>query len=213
MKKMYDVTAMTRKAIRLIYREGATCEDLSEMFGLSIGHIQRCVHKSYSRKGNYQNLLNKARLNKAAKQQAEAQKAEPEIIEEVILVDSGFVMRAGVKWLMQQSLPLYIPAFCLRELERISEENPVAEQVLNFFWATRRMSSIELNGKEILLKEPSKPLEKPRSRGVVAVAVKLYSLGKKVRLYTNSYEVMKLALEQETLRIDPIYQKSERIAG
>lgn len=204
---------MTAKAIRMINQENATWEDLSEMFGLSIGHIQRCVRNSYSRKGNYQNLLMKARLNKAAKQQAESQKAEPEIIEEVILVDTGFVMRAGVKWLMQQSLPLYIPAFCLRELERMSRKDPVAEQVLTFYWSTRRMSSIELNGKEILLKEPSKPLEKPRSRGVVAVAVKLYSLGNKVRLYTNSFEVEQLALEQETLRIDPIYQSSERIAG
>lgn len=212
MKKMLDVTAMTAKAIRMINREGATWEDLSEMFSLSKGYIQKCVHKSYSREGDYQNLLNKARQNKDAKQQAESQKKEQEI-EEVILVDTGFVKRAGVKWLMQQSLPLYIPAFCIRELERMSRKDPVAKQVLTFYWSTRRMSSIELNGKEILLKEPSKPLKKPRSRGVVAVAVKLYSLGNKVRLYTNSFEVEQLALEQETLRIDPIYQKSERIAG
>ena len=212
MKKMLDVTAMTAKAIRMINREGATWEDLSEMFSLSKGYIQKCVHKSYSREGDYQNLLNKARQSKDAKQQAESQKKEQEI-EEVILVDTGFVKRAGVKWLMQQSLPLYIPAFCIRELERMSRKDPVAEQVLTFYWSTRRMSSIELNGKEILLKEPSKPLKKPRSRGVVAVAVKLYSLGNKVRLYTNSFEVEQLALEQETLRIDPIYQKSERIAG
>lgn len=212
MKKMLDVTAMTAKAIRMINREGATWEDLSEMFSLSKGYIQKCVHKSYSREGDYQNLLNKARQNKDAKQQAESQKKEQEI-EEVILVDTGFVKRAGVKWLMQQSLPLYIPAFCIRELERMSRKGPVAKQVLTFYWSTRRMSSIELNGKEILLKEPSKPLKKPRSRGVVAVAVKLYSLGNKVRLYTNSFEVEQLALEQETLRIDPIYQKSERIAG
>ena len=213
MKKMYDVTAMTRKAIRLIYREGATWEDISEMFGLSIGHIQRCVKNSYSRKGNYQKLLMKARLNKAAKQQAESQKAEPEIIEEVILVDTGFVMRAGVSWLMQQSLPLYIPAFCLRELERMSKESSVAEQVLTFYWSTRRMSSIELNGKEILLEEPKFPLRKARSRGVVAAAVKLLSLGNKVRLYTNSLEVEQLALHQGSPHIDPIYQSSERIAG
>lgn len=212
MKKMLDVTAMTAKAIRMINREGATWEDLSEMFSLSKGYIQKCVHKSYSREGDYQNLLNKARQNKDAKQQAESQKKEQEI-EEVILVDTGFVKRAGVKWLMQQSLPLYIPAFCIRELERMSRKDPVAKQVLTFYWSTRRMSSIELNGKEILLKELSKPLKKPRSRGVVAVAVKLYSLGNKVRLYTNSFEVEQLALEQETLRIDPIYQKSERIAG
>ena len=212
MKKMLDVTAMTAKAIRMINREGATWEDLSEMFSLSKGYIQKCVHKSYSREGDYQNLLNKARQNKDAKQQAESQKKEQEI-EEVILVDTGFVKRAGVKWLMQQSLPLYIPAFCIRELERMSRKDPVAKQVLTFYWSTRRMISIELNGKEILLKEPSKPLKKPRSRGVVAVAVKLYSLGNKVRLYTNSFEVEQLALEQETLRIDPIYQKSERIAG
>ena len=213
MKKMLDVTAMTAKAIRMINREGATWKDLSEMFSLSIVHIQRCVRNSYSRNGDYQNLLEKARQNKAAKQQAESQKAEPEINEEVILVDTGFVKRAGVKWLMQQSLPLYIPAFCIRELERMSEESSVAKQVLTFYWSTRRMSSIELNGKELLLKEPKSPLRKARSRGVVAVAVKLYSLGKKVRLYTNSFEVEQLALEQETLRIDPIYQKSERIAG
>lgn len=212
MKKMLDVTAMTAKAIRMINREGATWEDLSEMFSLSKGYIQKCVHKSYSREGDYQNLLNKARQNKDAKQQAESQKKEQEI-EEVILVDTGFVKRAGVKWLMQQSLPLYIPAFCIRELERMSRKDPVAEQVLTFYWSTRRMSSIELNGKEILLEEPKFPLRKARSRGVVAVAVNLLSLGKKVRLYTNSLEVEQLALHQGSQWIDPIYQSSERIAG
>lgn len=212
MKKMYDVTAMTAKAIRLINQENATWKELSETFGLSKGYIQKCVHKSYSREGDYQNLLEKARQNKASKQQAEAQKAELEIIDEVILVDTGFIMRAGVKWLMQQSLEIYIPAFCIRELEYLSKTSPVADQVLTFFWSTRRMSSIELNGNEILLKEPDFSLKKARSRGVCATAVKLYSLGKKVRLYTNSLEVEQLALHQGSQRIDPIYQSSERIA-
>jgi predicted HTH transcriptional regulator len=59
-KSIVAVNTITNKCIRMINQSGATWEDLAEMFGLSIKTLQKYVKESYSRKGNYKNLLKKA---------------------------------------------------------------------------------------------------------------------------------------------------------
>lgn len=208
-KSIVAVNTITNKCIRMINQSGATWEDLAEMFGLSIKTLQKYVKESYSRKGDYKNLLKKARLNKAAKQKAEA--VLPQEIDEVILVDTGFLMRVGVKWIMQQSLDIYIPSLCIRELEGLSRSYKEAEDLLTYYWASGRIAPIDLYGEEELWEEPVVPVRKPRTRGIVAVAVKLDSLGKKVRLYTNSKQVEWLALHQGSEDIDVIYQPNGEV--
>lgn len=206
-KRIFSRNSIALKCRRLINQEGATWEDLAEMFGLSIKTLQKYVRESYSREGDYKNLLKKARLNKAAKQMAEA--VLPQEVDEVILVETGFLMRVGVKWVMEQSLDIYIPSLCIRELEGLSRSHKEAEDLLTYYWASGRIAPIDLYGEEELWEEPVVPVRKPRTRGIVAVAVKLDSLGKKVRLYTNSKPVEWLALHQGSDRIDAIYQPNE----
>lgn len=206
-KRIFTRNSMAFKCRRLINQEGATWEDLAEMFGLSIKTLQKYVRESYYREGDYKNLLKKARLNKAAKQMSEAVLTQE--IDEVILVDTGFLMHAGVAWIMQQSLDIYIPAFCIRELEGLSKSHQEAEDLLTYYWSSRRIAPIDLYGEEKLWEEPVVPVRKPRIRGIVAVAVKLASLGKKVRLYTNSKPIEWLALHQGSDSIDAIYQPNE----
>lgn len=208
-KKIFTRNSMALKCRRLISQEGATWEDLSAVFDYSVKYLQKCVKESYSREGDYKNLLKKARLNKAAKQKAEA--VLPQEINEVILVDTGFLMRVGVKWIMQQSLDIYIPSLCIRELEGLSRSYKEAEDLLTYYWASGRIAPIDLYGEEDLWEEPVVPVRKPRTRGIVAVAVKLDSLGKKVRLYTNSKQVEWLALHQGSEDIDVIYQPNGEV--
>lgn len=184
---------------------GATWEEISSKMGYSITHLQRTVKATYTNVKWYYKLLEKARANKTAKESVEN---NFNTIHEVVVVETGYLLERGVNGLLGHCLQVFIPSFCIRELENLSKTYPVASEVLTAYWATTSVNAINLTGKEVLYKEPAIPV-KSRSYGIVAVAVELESQRKKVRLFTNSREIQRLANEQGC-DIDVVYDRVAR---
>lgn len=179
------------KAIKMI-NGGKTWEDVSEYLGLSIPYIQKLIREHYTRAKNYNNLLKKARENKS--KQKKVAEILPEPIEEALVVDTGYLMEVGISAL-NQACPLYIPKFCLIELEKLSANYKIAKDILIAIHSTHSTQVINLRGNEVLFEEPSTPV-KDRTKGIVAVATHLWCLFPNVRILTNSREVEILANEQ-----------------
>lgn len=182
----------TSIAIRMI-NGGKTWEEVSEYLKISIPYIQKLTREHYIRPKNYNNLLKKAKENKA--NQKKVAEILPEPIEEVLVVDTGYLMETGVS-AINQECPLYIPKFCLNELEKLSASYKIAEDILLAIYSTNSLQVINLRGREVLFKEPSTPV-KDRTKGIVATAAHLWSLFSHVRILTNSKEVEILANEQD----------------
>lgn len=181
----------TAIAIRMI-NSGKTWEEVSEYLEISIPYIQKLTREHYTRPKNYNNLLHKARENKS--KQKKVAEILPEPIEEVLVVDTGYLMEVGISALNQEC-PLYIPKFCLNELEKLSTSYKIAEDILLTIYSTHSIQVINLRGREVLFQEPSIPV-KDRTKGIVATATHLWSLFPHVRILTNSREVEILANEQ-----------------
>lgn len=178
-------------AIRMI-NGGKTWEDVSEYLGISIPYIQKLTREHYTRPKNYNNLLKKARENKS--KQKKVAEILPEPSEEVFVADTGYLMVVGPS-VLNQVAPLYIPMFCLYELEKLSMTYEIAKDILLAIHSTSSIQIINLRGREVLFEEPSTPV-KDRTKGVVATATHLWSLFPHVRILTNSREVEILANEQ-----------------
>ena len=107
-------------------------------------------------------------------------------------METGYLIDTGMAGVLNESLDVYVPFFCINELEKMAKRYNTAEEVLNLFWSTYRMISVDLRDREELYEEPNYPV-KDRSKGVVALCVELDSLGYRVRLKTNSREIEDLA--------------------
>lgn len=195
--KTLNNSSRCNKAISLI-NKGKTWEEVSKILDLSVPYIQKLVKLHYKRDKAYNNLLAKARENKKAKIQ---DFIVSEDINEVIVTETGYVMKVGVP---NEALDMYIPAFCIGELEKLANRSQEAVDFLTVCWETSKVRCINIRGREMLYKQPSFPV-KNRSKGIVAVAIELIKMGFKVRLLTTSYEVAQLA-ELQDCGITVVYE-------
>ena len=199
MRKTANNETRAQKAIRMINALNATWEEVAEAVSLAPKTIQRIVKEHYKTPKGYNNLLAKARANKKAKEQAEeiirdssVEEGTEKKVKEVIVTETGYLLDVGVNGILKESLDMYIPYFCIGELEKLSKSYKNAEEILTLFWSTRKITSINIRGKEVLYEDPIIPV-KDRTEGVVAVCVELDRMGYKVRLLTNSREIEDLA--------------------
>ena len=204
MAKAMSVETRAKKAIDMIRNNSATWERAAEDLDYSVSHIRKIVKEHYKTETGYKKLCNIAKSNKANLKRANAVafNADPEdllentkVATEVVVVETGYLLDNGMASLVEMGLDVYIPAFCIKELEHMVDSYSAAEELLTLYWSTHLITSINLRGHEVLRVDPIIPV-KARSKGVVATAVELDSLGLKVRLLTNSREIEELAIQQ-----------------
>lgn len=191
-----------KKAINMI-NCGATWNQVCEALNLSKGYIQKIVKRTYKTEKGYNNLLAKAKANKKAINEAASAITDTESnckknnVKEVVVVETGYLLNKGYEGILEEGLELFIPYFCIKELEKLTYCLRDAEPIINMLYRTNAITPINLWGKEQLFEEPSESV-KDRTYGVVAVCCYLWNKGYHVRLMTNSREIEKLANEQGT---------------
>ncbi len=190
MKKHANKTTLAVKTIKII-RSGATWQEVSELLDYSIVYLQRLCKTHFKRPENYRKLLELAQSNKKAKKEA-----KNVVDDEVIVIETGAIISKGWQWIVSQDIKIFMPLFCISEIEKISERNPRAEEVLLGLYRTNIVNLIRMTRKqETLLSEP-KWCPKDRSIGVVSLCCRLWTEGKHLRLVTTSNEIQSLALSQ-----------------
>lgn len=195
---MAKTASKTTKAAKIVamINAGATWTEVAEAFKHSERYVQVLAKSKYKTDTGYNKLLAKAKANKKAKAKAneliQPEKNVVEEVSEVIVTETGYLLCTGMSGLTSESLDIYIPYFCVRELEKLSRASSVAEDILTMYYASRRMTSVNLRGKEVLFEEPKIPV-KDRSKGVVALCCYLWGMGYRVRLLTSSREILELA--------------------
>ena len=212
-----------KKAISLI-NAGKTWEECSEILGNSVAYLQKIVRESYKTPTRYNNLLRKARENKKANEQmsepmvkdvevkVEAAESievfdEFEEDEEVILVETGYLLEAGISVFTQNVLPIFIPSFCINELDKMAKDNEKAKEIIMAIMSTNAVQQTNLRGYEyVYIKRPSFEY-KSRSKGIAAAAKYLAECYSHVRVLTNSYEVERILKEQNCENINVILDK------
>lgn len=210
MIKIKHRNAAVNYAKNAINHHQAFWEEIAQKYDVTVETIKKYVRESYpTKKKLWKDLCQKEKENHIIRQKLAEVLPDPSDVQEVILADTGFLMDKGIKWIMDQSLDIYVSEMTVRELDTLSNSYQIARDLLSFYWSTRRLICVDLNGKEELYVEPHKPLKKSRTRNIVAVAVRLDKNGKKVRLYSNSYAVVELAEFQDTENINAIYVASD----
>ena len=212
-----------KKAISLI-NAGKTWEECSEILGNSVAYLQKIVRESYKTPTRYNNLLRKARENKKANEQmsepmvkdvevkVEAAESievfdEFEEDEEVILVETGYLLEAGISVFTQNVLPIFIPSFCINELDKMAKDNEKAKEIIMAIMSTNAVQQTNLRGYEyVYIRRPSFEY-KSRSKGIAAAAKYLAECYSHVRVLTNSYEVERILKEQNCENINVILDK------
>ncbi len=196
--KHYTNAQMVDYAKRRIRNGGFTWEQVAESLGVTPKTIRAYVSSSYTRrKSFYKELLavEKANRETLLAQAKEVLANDGDEIDEVIVTETGALIKRGSAEVLAATLPIFIPLFCIRELEKLSASCLEAEHILAFYGAGG-LNTVNLRYKEELFCEPSFPVTKNRTIGVVAVCCELWVQGYKVRLLTSSREVAKLAEEQ-----------------
>ena len=179
-----------KKAKKLI-NNGASWEEAAKKVGFSERYLRELVRKSYSRTGDYKNLCKKAKTGeKTANKQ---QMPNEEISEEVILAETGYILTKGATALLKESITVFIPAFCIRELSKMAYRMPEADRFLNIFYSSNNFKVISLDNEEVFEESMEGRI---RSKGIVSVACHLWVNGMKVRVLTNSREIERLVKEQ-----------------
>lgn len=194
MGKSISNETKAKKIIKMINAFDMTWEEISESLKLTIRYCQSLARKQYKTTTGYNKLLAKARANKKAKASRKIRtdtEAEKEK-KEVVVTETGYLLCTGASGILSEELDVYIPLFCVKELMKLSESESGAKKILNMYHVEKRMTSINLKGREKLLKEPSKPV-KDRTKGVVALCCYLSSKNYRVRLLTNSKDIEQLA--------------------
>ena len=225
MKTMSKQTKVKR-TIGMI-NAGKTWEECSEILGNSVAYLQKIVRESYKTPTRYNNLLRKARENKRAKE-LEQQKTTAEDVErvekveaaesievfdefeedeEVILVETGYLLEAGISVFTQNVLPIFIPSFCINELDKMAKDNEKAKEIIMAIMSTNAVQQTNLRGYEyVYIRRPSFEY-KSRSKGIAAAAKYLAECYSHVRVLTNSYEVERILKEQNCENINVILDK------
>lgn len=225
MKTMSKQTKVKR-TIGMI-NAGKTWEECAEILENSVAYLQKIVRESYKTSTRYNNLLRKARENKRAKE-LEQQKTTAEdvkIVEkveaaesievfdefeddkEVILVETGYLLEAGISVFTQNVLPIFIPSFCINELDKMAKDNEKAKEIIMAIMSTNAVQQTNLRGCEyVYIRRPSFEY-KSRSKGIAAAAKYLAECYPHVRVLTNSYEVVRILEEQYCENINVILDK------
>ena len=192
---------MVSKMVEMI-NKGSFVEEVAKEFEYSLGYVYKLLREHYPvKKSSYSKLLAKSREHKqkqvqVALSQPMSEEDNSSKQKEVIVTETGYMLVTGVNGILNESLDIYVPYFCLKELDKLSRSCQVAKELMTMHWTTNRVAPINLRGHEELYVDPTYPV-KNRSRGVVATCVELVSKGFKVRLLTNSLEIEKLAKLQE----------------
>ena len=188
-----------RRVKESIRHNGATWEDMAKYYNCSVSLIRERVRDSYKEghhSDEYKELSAKSRENEKLKKEAAPVILPPEEeVHEVIVTETGYLMKVGLAGILNESLDIVIPRFCLAELEKLSRGSTAAKEVLNLIWSTNRITTIKLKD-EILFEEPRFDVKK-RTIGIVATCCDLFAADMKVRLLTTSYEVAELAKAQD----------------
>lgn len=179
--------------------DGSTWEDMAAYYNCSVSLIRQRVRDSYKEKHHakeYTELSNKSRENEKLKKEAASVILPPEEdVNEVIVTETGYLMKVGMAGILSESLDIIIPRFCVSELEKLSRGSTAAKEVLSLIWSTNRITQLKLKD-EILFEEPQFDV-KTRTIGIVATCCELFAANMKVRLLTTSYEVAELAKAQD----------------
>ena len=210
MTKTMSKQTKIKRSIGMI-NAGKTWEECSEILGHSVAYLQKIVRESYKTPTRYNNLLKKARENKkTAEMQSVTEEIEPvnvEEEEEVILVETGYLLENGISVITGNVLPIYIPSFCLRELDKMARDDIKAEEILlvinSIHISTTNLKGIEREYIKVL---PTTPV-KDRIKGITAAAVYLSTQYPHVRVLTYSYEVDKMIRMQNCDGIYIIVEK------
>lgn len=233
MTKTMSKETKIKRVIGMI-NSGKTWEECADFFGHSVTYLQKIVRESYKTPTRYNNLLRKARENKKANEQlsisnTEASKVEDvevvekvetaeesfEVIdefeeaeEEVILVETGYLLEAGISVFTQNVLPIFIPSFCINELDKMAKDNEKAKEIIMAIMSTTNaVQQTNLRGYEyVYIRRPSFEY-KSRSKGIAAAAKYLAECYPHVRVLTNSYEVVRILEEQYCENINVILDK------
>lgn len=201
MKTMNKETKI-KKIISMI-NAGKTWEECSELFGHTVYYIQKIVREHYKMHTRYNNLLCKARENKKLKKESvPVIDADEAIGKEVILVETGYLLKSDTSVLTQEDIPIYIPLFCVNELSKMAKDNKKAKEIINIITTSNLIQQINLKGIENFYIPRTSFEHKPRSRGIAAVAKYLSECYWDVHVYTNSYEIVKILKEQEVTNVD-----------
>ena len=115
-----------------------------------------------------------------------------------LLVDHGYLMSFDNKGVFEEILKrnenVYIPYFCLEELEALSKHFELASEFLGVYYRNIERITV-VDNKEWLIKTPCYQATK-RVVGVVAAAIDMWITGLDVKILTDSYEIAKLAKMQ-----------------
>lgn len=191
---------IANKAINMI-NGGASWEQVCKNLYFCKSYIQKIIKGTYKTEKDYNNLLAKAKANKKAIDEASRviidteSDSEEDEVKEVIVVETGYLMKKGVEGITGENLDIFIPHFCIRELEKLAKSHKIAKKVLLMFCETITITPINLMRREEILEKPAGPA-KIRTYGVVAVCCYLWRKGYRVRLLTNSREIERMANEQ-----------------
>ena len=204
MRKTMNNETRIKKIIRMINNEGHTWEEISVKMELSVPYLRKLVRGYYSTEKRYNNLLKKARENKKAKNVVA--ESTQNNTEEILLMDTGYLMEHGTSAL-NQKLKIFVPSFCLKELDKLSNKHSVAKELLLYIYSTDAVKTTDLKGREFSFLEEA-PFEiKDRTKGIVAAAIYLKALYPHVRILTNSYEVERFAKIQKYPGIKVDYER------
>lgn len=225
MKKTMNNETRANKAIRMINREGATWEDVAKVLQLSVSYCRKIVKDHYKSETAYNKMLAKARRNQKLKQEVEVlisveieadkkevnneAEVEKQELKQVVVVETGYLLDVGIQAISEETLDMFMPAFNLKELDKLTRSIQVAEEILMMFYATHKITAINLRGDEELLQDPVEPV-KARTVGIVALCCHLWLRGYRVILKTNSQEVERLA-KQQGIGIDVIRVKKPNL--
>lgn len=203
--------ATTKKTLNLravkeyIRRQHATWEMIEDRFQYSRVTIQRKLKESYKLESAYKKLLDEVRENTRLKKEADALVSTPSPVvstpTDIIVVETGYLMKVGLDDLLNTNQDIVIPEFCVGELKKLSQSSTSATKALALVRqksdAKGPITLLKLE-ENVLVEEPLFPVKR-RSIGVVAVCCDVYAVtpsDRKICLLTTSYEVEQLANAQ-----------------
>lgn len=175
---MVDKIQRGQKAVGLIY-SGATWEQVARLMGFSVTHIREAVRESLTEK-EYNMVRERAHQNKRrlvliSKSRKFQKRQVASVSETFTLIEMG---ENAIRTLGEN---LYVPDFCIEELEKLSEF---------FREADTTLKAINSNKVNIMMNEDDRSVVdvitmSKRSKKIVALCCKLYKEGYDVQLIIN----------------------------
>jgi len=181
-------------------RNRATWEMAAEHYGYAVKTLQDFVRDhAFARKGDHDNFKEAVKEFTRLRQEKDGLIDTP--AKDVIITETGYLMKVGLDAILAQGMDIIIPKFCESELENLSPRFSSAGKVLSQLRANCAdngpITLLKLE-ENILFEEVSTPMKR-RSEGIVAVCCDVYAESpgnRKIHLLTSSYEVSELAKVQ-----------------